>query len=30
MAKLAEKYQVEMFSPMNEPDYKFGAKTSSE
>ena len=29
MAELAEKYQVEMFSPMNEPDYKLGAKTSS-
>ena len=30
MAQLAEKYRVEMFSPMNEPDYKVGAKTSSE
>jgi hypothetical protein len=30
MAVLAEKYQVEMFSPMNEPDYKLGAETSSE
>lgn len=30
MAKLAEKYKVEMFSPMNEPDFKLGAKTSSE
>jgi len=30
MALLAEKYRVEMFSPMNEPDYKLGAKTSSE
>jgi len=30
MALLAKKYQVEMFSPMNEPDYKLGAKTSSE
>lgn len=29
MAKLAEKYKVEMFSPMNEPDYKLGAETSS-
>ena len=30
VSRLAEKYQVEMFSPMNEPDYKIGAKTSSE
>ena len=30
MTLLAEKYQVEMFSPMNEPDYKLGAKISSE
>ncbi len=30
MAKLAEKYKVEMFSPMNEPDRKLGAKTASE
>lgn len=30
IAKLAEKYKVEMFSPMNEPDMKFDDKTASE
>lgn len=29
VAKLAEKYQVEMFSPMNEPDLKLGEATAS-
>lgn len=29
VAKLAEKYQVEMFSPMNEPDLKLGEVTAS-
>lgn len=30
MAQLAEKYQVEIFIPMNEPDYKFGQKIASD
>ncbi len=29
VAKLAEKYHVEMFSPMNEPDLKLGSATAS-
>ncbi len=29
LAKLAEKYQVEMFSPMNEPDMKLGINAAS-
>jgi len=29
VAKLAEKYHVEMFSPMNEPDLKLGEATAS-
>lgn len=29
MAKLAEKYKVEIFSPMNEPDLKLGEKIAS-
>ncbi len=29
VAKLAEKYHVEMFSPMNEPDLKLGGATAS-
>ncbi len=29
LAKLAEKYQVEMFSPMNEPDMKVGVDVAS-
>lgn len=29
IAKLAEKYQVEIFSPMNEPDLKLGEKTAN-
>lgn len=29
LAKLAEKYQVEMFSPMNEPDMKLGINVAS-
>jgi hypothetical protein len=30
MAKLAEKYRVEIFSPMNEPDLKLGADVASD
>lgn len=30
MAKLAEKYQVEIFSPMNEPDLKLGEETANQ
>lgn len=29
VAKLAEKYHIEMFSPMNEPDMQLGTKVSS-
>lgn len=29
IAKLAEKYKVEMFSPMNEPDLKLGEETAN-
>ena len=29
LAKLAEKYQIEMFSPMNEPDMKLGINVAS-
>lgn len=30
MAKLAEKYKVEIFSPMNEPDLKLGEETANQ